>query len=181
MESKRCSKCGELKPLSEYYEAKGCRDGRRNDCKACFSARAREWYAKNREHAIARVKQWRKDNPERARATQRGVNRRRKPAARAQHLQTKFGITQADYERMLGEQDGGCAICGRPAREGSSLHVDHDHDTGRVRGLLCFRCNGGLGQFAEDEHRLVAASAYLGGSDPLHGVARQRALALRGA
>jgi Recombination endonuclease VII len=180
VDEKRCCKCGELKPLSEFYEAKACRDGHRNDCKACFSARAREWYRNNRAHAIERAKRWRAENPERARATQRAVNRRRRPAARDHHLRKNFGISQADYERMLSKQGGCCAICRRPPRTGSSLHVDHDHDTGLVRGLLCFRCNGGIGQLGEDVERLVTATAYLQKCDPLHDSAVDRALALRG-
>ncbi len=63
---------------------------------------------------------------------------------------------------MLAEQDGGCAICGRPPRNDIALHVDHEHGTGRIRGLLCFRCNNALGDFEDDHTRLGAALAYLG-------------------
>ena len=155
METKRCSKCGDTKPLTDFYKCKGGVGGVRGDCKACFSVRAHAWYEQNREHVIKRVKQWRQDNRERALETERKVRARRKPAAREDHLQRTFGISQADYELMLKTQRGGCAICARPPHQGSSLHVDHDHETGRVRGLLCFRCNGGLGQFAEDGDRLA--------------------------
>ena len=61
---------------------------------------------------------------------------------------------------MLAEQEGGCAICGEPPKT-SALHVDHCHDTGRVRGLLCFRCNSALGNFREDPAILTAALDYL--------------------
>lgn len=60
----------------------------------------------------------------------------------------KFGITIEQYEEMLVRQDGGCAICGRPPGR-ISLHVDHDHETNRVGGLLCFRCNNSLGDFVD--------------------------------
>ena len=73
----------------------------------------------------------------------------------------KFRITLEQYEELLAEQEGGCAICGRPPRR-VSLHVDHDHGTGRVRGLLCFSCNAALGYFGDDGDRLVAAANYLG-------------------
>ena len=53
---KRCSKCGELKPLDSFYREKTGRDGRRSDCKDCFAVRAKDWYAKNRDQAIARAK-----------------------------------------------------------------------------------------------------------------------------
>jgi len=71
------------------------------------------------------------------------------------HLKMKYGITVDDYESLLSSQGGVCAICGKAQpgkqRKGSSpgrvrrFHVDHDHDTGRVRGLLCLRCNSCLG------------------------------------
>jgi hypothetical protein len=183
---KRCSKCGQSKAVTEYYAAKGTRDGLRGECKACFAARAKRWYSANREHAIARVKQWQLDNPERVKATRRVIRERRKDIDRDLHLQRKFGIGTAEYEALLEAQGGVCAICGRPPRKGSSLHVDHDHDTGLVRGLLCFRCNGGLGQFAESPQRLMDAAEYLeGGLEPVHirteliAVAVERARGLR--
>jgi hypothetical protein len=62
---------------------------------------------------------------------------------------------------MLIEQDGGCAICGRPPREDISLHVDHDPVSGAVRALLCFKCNNLLGDVGDDSSLLRAAAAYL--------------------
>src|SRR5262249_47723947 len=101
---------------------------------------------------------------------------------RASHLKRKFGITLADYEAMLVAQGGGCAICGDPEPEGRSLHVDHDHEDGQVRGLLCFRCNNALGDLREDVALLSRAASYLDSSpddaDPV-ALARARALALR--
>ncbi len=58
---------------------------------------------------------------------------------------------------LVAEQGGLCAICQRPDPE----HVDHDHETGKVRGILCFNCNGGLGQFKDDLDALLAAATYL--------------------
>jgi hypothetical protein len=57
---------------------------------------------------------------------------------RASHLRTKFGITVEQYEQLLADQGGGCALCGKtPAQEGKNLAVDHDHVTGEIRGILC--------------------------------------------
>lgn len=56
---------------------------------------------------------------------------------------SRTGITEAEYDRLLAVQGGGCAICGNPPKT-RRLHVDHDHKTGAVRGLLCFRCNRAL-------------------------------------
>ncbi len=67
---KRCKKCGETKPLDEFYRAQGMRDGHRSDCKACNLAAKRVWYDKNREHAIAKATAWQRENAERYRARQ---------------------------------------------------------------------------------------------------------------
>lgn len=66
---------------------------------------------------------------------------------------------------MFNEQDGRCAVCAKPGeilgKRSTTLHVDHDHDTGQIRGLLCQDCNLGLGIFADSPDRLMAAAAYL--------------------
>lgn len=77
--------------------------------------------------------------------------------SRTYHLKRRYGITAEDADAMLAEQDGLCAICGvAPA-----AHVDHDHVTGAVRQLLCFNCNGGLGQFKDDPELLHRAAYYV--------------------
>lgn len=71
---------------------------------------------------------------------------------RDQHLRRQYGITQERYDEMLNEQGGLCAICHRPPATHSSykiLHVDHNHVTGEVRGLLCATCNGNFGWFEQ--------------------------------
>jgi len=178
---KRCTKCGEVKPETGFYAAKGTKDGLRGDCKECFAARAREWYGKNRERVIANVKRWQQENREQLRATRRKRNALRRREIREGHLRRAFGITQTEYDAMLAAQGGGCAICGREPRRGSSLHVDHDHETGRIRGLLCFKCNGGLGQFGDDIDRLATAEGYLASCDDLAEVILERARALQAA
>lgn len=77
--------------------------------------------------------------------------------SRTYHLTRRYGITAAEADHMLRNQNGVCAICGvAPA-----AHVDHDHATGAVRALLCFNCNGGLGQFKDDPDVLRAAAEYV--------------------
>lgn len=86
------------------------------------------------------------------------------PAARwAKALRAKYGMTPQDYTALLTAQDGKCAICKRPPGK-RRLHVDHDHKTGEIRGLLCFRCNFGLSWFGEDATRLAQAADYLNAS-----------------
>lgn len=80
----------------------------------------------------------------------------------------RFGITPEQYLEMLEAQDGLCAICERPERSTDkkgwtkALAVDHDHDTGAIRGLLCANCNKGIGNLGDSVETLIAAAAYLG-------------------
>ncbi len=73
------------------------------------------------------------------------------------HLQRRYGISATQVDELVTEQGGLCAIC----RTGKAEHVDHEHLTGRVRGMLCFNCNGGLGQFKDNPDVLKRAVAYL--------------------
>jgi hypothetical protein len=152
----------------------GMKDGYRNDCKACNLAAKHERYGKNRQAAIARVQKWREDNPERYAEYQASYRTRpeRKLADRAGHLKRKFGLTLEQYDEMLAAQEGGCAICSDPPEEGKTLHIDHDHATGLVRGLLCQRCNHALGLFREDDSLLQEAAAYV--ADATAEAARRR-------
>lgn len=77
-----------------------------------------------------------------------------KPCRAEQHRQRTYGLEVGEFDRMLTEQGGGCAMCGQTPRR---FYVDHNHDTGRVRGLLCNYCNSGL----RNEEFHVAALAYL--------------------
>lgn len=77
--------------------------------------------------------------------------------SRTYHLKRRYGITAEDADAMLEAQGGLCAIC----QAAPAAHVDHDHETGAVRALLCFNCNGGLGQFKDDPRVLRAAAEYV--------------------
>lgn len=72
----------------------------------------------------------------------------------------KLGLTVEGYDRILKAQGGKCALCGRPPKR-IRLSVDHDHKTGKIRGLLCFRCNYGIGWFQDDAKRLQGVAEYL--------------------
>jgi len=92
------------------------------------------------------------------------------------HLKRRYGIGADDFDRMVADQGGVCLICERPDPE----HVDHDHVTGKVRGILCFNCNGGLGQFKDDIDALLAAAAYLERTSSEHLEFRKLALVRAG-
>jgi hypothetical protein len=83
--------------------------------------------------------------------------------AHRRRLNVKYRLTPEAYAALLAEQAGCCAICGRRAEEstGKVLSIDHDHETGRVRGLLCSHCNRGLGHFLDSEPLLRVAADYL--------------------
>src|SRR5436309_7587857 len=123
---KRCTKCGKSKPLDEFYRATGMRDGYRSDCKACNLRAKHDRYIANPGPTIERVKKWVADNRERRRCYEEEYKQsgRKGESDRRSHLKRKFGLSQEDYDRLLVEQGGGCAICGRLPRT-RSLHVDH--------------------------------------------------------
>lgn len=73
----------------------------------------------------------------------------------------QYGIEPEDYDRMLEEQNGGCYVCGKKPTEKRALHIDHDHNTGKVRGLLCSNHNRGLGLFNDDIRLIVKVLDYL--------------------
>jgi hypothetical protein len=165
---KQCKVCGVVKALDDFYRSAGMKDGHRHDCKACNLAAKAARYRANPEPARQRVKDWQRLNPERYAANQARyrADGRKSAADRRSHLKRKFGITPEQYDEMLASQDGGCAICHKPPRADISLHVDHDHASGAVRGLLCFDCNAALGHLREDEERIRALRAYLLAHDP---------------
>lgn len=132
---KRCSKCRALKELEAFYRARGNPDGRRPECKACFDARRKRWYLKNRKREIARVRAWQKANPDRVKASRDRNREHRNKQLREIHLRNKFGLTPEEYDAILESQGVVCALCESQPTPGISLHVDHDHGTGEIRGL----------------------------------------------
>lgn len=142
MDSKICSKCGEKKSLSEFNRAAKGAAGRRRDCKQCTAAYDRERY----EAAMRRDTM--------------GFTRK----YREKELQKRYKIGVDDYDAMLELQGDRCGICG-VAETGRTdrinFDVDHSHETGKVRGLLCNRCNRGLAYFGDNPEALRAAARYL--------------------
>lgn len=145
-ERKDCTECDQDKPITAF--AIRNRRGRRERfprCKECANADKRAWYERNRAAVIA---------------YQRGYEDRTK---RRSWLKTKYGMTPEEFDQMRDVQDGQCAICRGPQLEHYRyLDVDHCHATGRVRGLLCRRCNTVLGLTQEDVELLEAMKEYLG-------------------
>jgi hypothetical protein len=159
---KLCKKCGVVKPIDAFYRATGTRDGRRGECIECSQVLRRAHYEENRERYIQRAKDWQLANPERTRETRRlrNAHPERKRKQRDAYYRRTFGISADEVDAMIAAQGGVCAICQRTPEREASWHVDHDHDTGAVRGVLCIDCNHGLGKLGDSIERLEFAIAY---------------------
>ena len=155
-------------------------DGHRNDCVPCNLAAKKARTALDPQANRDRVRKWQQENPDRLNAYQREYSSRpeRKLADREGYLKRKYGMTLADYDGMFAAQDGVCAICGEARPEERALHVDHDHETGVIRGLLCFRCNNALGDFREEYELFQRAADYLDRDPELAALVRVRVGAL---
>jgi hypothetical protein len=121
-----------------------------SEARESYNARKRQNYRRNRDKAIAASRAWQARNAGHLAAY-----------ARRRKLQS-FGLTPEQYEAMLASQGGRCVLCPRtPETEGRRLAVDHCHETGKVRGLLCCACNTGIGNLREDPDLMLAAIEYL--------------------
>lgn len=145
---KECACCGRVQPATEFYEHRRMRSGLSSYCKNCISAKGREWKEANGDR-----------RRERSRLYNSSPSRQR--AYRDWAYQRRYGITLLEYEEMLKRQGGVCAICCEKCSRNDHLAVDHDHETGRVRGLLCEKCNRGLGRFQDRPELLERGGAYL--------------------
>ena len=142
--TKTCSKCRFEKPIEDFHINRKSKDGKQHRCKEC-----------SKELTQAATKVWRTNNPTAASAS----NIRTK-------IKLKYGLTLEEITKLLDTQNGCCAICDEPISfiandKRSKPHVDHDHETGIVRGLLCLTCNTGLGMFRDSKNLLEQASVYL--------------------
>jgi hypothetical protein len=145
---KWCPGCQSLKMLDEFGSNRSSHDGKQQYCKPCAVAKVTASRHKDPTSHRRSSKAWRERNPERHADN---------------HAKWMYGIEHGTYAKMLATQDGQCAICRtddpKPAKR---FHIDHCHETGDVRGLLCTNCNVGLGHFRHDQALLAAASTYLG-------------------
>jgi hypothetical protein len=129
--TKVCNTCGKEQPRTDFNRSKKNADGRRGICRSCVNG-PNGHYQRNREQVIAYQKaRYVKD----------------KEGSLAYHRQRKYGVTPEQVAQMLYYQDGGCAVCGHipSEKDKKGLGLDHCHATGKVRGLLCVRCNAALG------------------------------------
>ena len=132
---KRCHKCKIVKPASEFY-LRSSKRWLRGSCKECDKVDR---------------KIWTKGNPDKVRITNR----------KSGYKRLGINITLEEYDALSLQQGGRCLICGKSQTKNKLLHVDHNHSTGKVRGLLCGKCNSGLGMFGDSVEVLYTAIEYL--------------------
>lgn len=134
-----CSCCNERKLLTAFYANVNYHNGHTKFCKACqLAKRKASRYAEPAKH---------------------------RTLGRQRHLKKSYGLTEEAVTELLKAQDMKCAICTRHLAGATSAYagpyVDHDHQNGKVRGILCFACNSGLGRFCDNIDTLLRAVAYL--------------------
>lgn len=130
---KKCSQCSEIKKLSEFSKDKSRKDGVDSYCKPCRYKRNRYWAEENKE-----------SYRESTRNTRRKI---------------EYGINPEEFNRLLEDQHYRCAICKISIDQTS--HLDHCHNTGTVRGILCKKCNLGLGFFDDNIDKLYSSIEYI--------------------
>lgn len=158
---KECSSCHQVKEDSEFQKSRVNKDRLHHYCRVCNSAAVAEWRKRNpnaakesREARKEKISEYSKEYYKK----QETQDRMRRNA-----LVRKYGITVSDYDAMLVSQNSVCKICGEVNKDGKPLSVDHSHNTGKVRGLLCSKCNIALGMIRENESILSKMREYLFG------------------
>jgi len=141
VEEKECNKCGETKKSKEFFKDCGISDGKSTICKKCKTDDVSKWREKNREKYNSDMRLYTAKNYQRLRMQ-------------------RYKITPEIHANMMSEQKGVCAVCCNIQRGRRPLVIDHNHATGKVRGLLCYGCNRAL-HVLETSDLLSKAQAYL--------------------
>ena len=176
IQNRKCHSCKIPKLLSDFYNATSRKDKKSTECIRCTKERVKKWAKNNPEKRRVSVAKWVKEN-KKAHDAYKADWRRNNPEKwngyrkkwvlnnpekdRNRRLVYSTGITLDQYEIMLKNQNGVCAICNHVSKDGRQLCVDHCHKTGKIRGLLCSACNTTLGFMEDDVKRLFSAIKYL--------------------
>jgi hypothetical protein len=140
---KTCNVCQKLKPIVEFQKEKAAKSGYRNRCKSCVNKKAAEW---------------RKGFENKYKLSYTQYNRGK---GLDTYYRRVYGITEKEYNSFLIVQNNVCAVCGKKNMGDRRLSVDHDHRTGKIRGLLCVKCNSVLGMVDDDILLLTNMIGYL--------------------
>jgi hypothetical protein len=172
--TKKCCDCKCEKPKDEFSYQNKAKGILRSVCRACSYIRTKKWIEanpdrvaeyrdKNRPRATQQARERRAKDPEKRRQYGREYRKRKPDLHRDEDLRLNYGITLDDFRELETKQNNQCAICGVSGEtmRFKKLHVDHDHETKLVRGLLCNDCNRGLGCFKDNATALQKAVDYL--------------------
>jgi hypothetical protein len=143
---KTCKRCNNEKPKTDFFKNVKRKDGVSTYCKPCQLEYQRQRY----------------NNPENHKQHKMDRNiylKNRKDSIRKWYLKTTYGLTPEQYQEMYSKYDGKCYIC--MELKDYYLHVDHNHDTGKIRGLLCNNCNRAIGLLKDSSESLRNAIKYL--------------------
>lgn len=175
LHTKKCSRCKIEKELNFFSKRSNYKFGVSCRCIECdrrvnklsynkhkneYKEKSKIYRLKNIEKIKQRNKEWQLSNPGKAKVYQKksyDKNPRRFVNAR---LKYKYGIDLEEYNKMYAQQNGLCAICDKKCNLGV-LCVDHDHKTGKVRGLLCRKCNTAIGFMGDEQSLFIKAIVYL--------------------
>lgn len=148
-------------PYSDPVKRAECDRRYRDANRERIRVRNQKYYKEHRDEQHVYQAEYRSQNREKLREYQVQYRAQHKAEARAKDLRRKYGLTPEQYDAMLAAQGGHCAICPatEPGGAGKMFHVDHDHRTGRVRGLLCHACNTVLTEHLEKH--ITAIASYL--------------------
>lgn len=178
---KTCTKCGQSKDLDDFYNSKKSKDGKRTECKKCESESNKKWHLDNPDKHRERSKKWNQQNPEKVKKSSKsryqkekinnpdrikirqdrwrnGNPEKARESSYKHRLKKEYNLSLEEYRQINENQNGKCAICGCNLE---NSHLDHDHVTGIVRGILCPPCNLGLGHFRDNPEFLVSAAEYI--------------------
>lgn len=149
-----CKKCGETKTEDLFPRRKDGRlgDRVRGDCSECLRIYKKKYAEANKDDIAAKKK-----------ARYYRDKEKNKDKFRHFRYKRKYGITVEEFTRIANQQDNLCKLCRSPSGGKKRLCVDHDHVTGRFRGLLCIQCNVALGKLGDSVEGLERAIMYLKG------------------
>jgi predicted methyltransferase len=147
---KTCKICYISKNTSEFNKSNQNKDGLYSYCKPCTKLRIKRYHEDTKDRKVERELIWKKLNPEKVKAI-----------SKRQTL-NGYNLSEEEYYKLVALQENQCKICGiHRSNLKIDLAIDHCHNTGRIRGLLCNKCNLGLGYFRENVEYLSNAIHYL--------------------
>lgn len=191
MQLKKCSICKIEKEISEFNKHSGCKFGVRPQCKKCHSLQSSKWQEENKDKKKEYLKKWNKENKDKVKKQRESYkdikNEKRReryrndeeyrndrlkdvrewqknnPKKRKNQRLKQYGITYIEFESLMNKCNRKCEICGYDNIEDKKTFpvVDHCHESGKVRGILCSKCNFALGHFNDSIDNLQNAIKYL--------------------